>query len=284
MAETYDLYGWTGYPIRDFNDWERNGMPPERKLRQFVPGRSACELAVIYTRNGNPTIPSDLRCILDSNEDTRGVVIEKGKVELETALPFSTRGPRCHDLSFDGTLPSCDVFISVEGKADESFGDTVEHELQKALKRPATDFPKRLDWLVQSLMGVPAFVGPEARELNAAITTLGYQLLAGIASTLIEAKDRGARRAIFVVHEFRTSKTDDAKLQTNAESLELFLRLVLRSNGVVDDGFKLEVGRLLRFPILARRIQPPLPSDIPLYIGKIRTDLLVSTVSGVNPT
>ena len=284
MQETYDLYGWSGYPIRDFNDWEKNGMRPERTLQQFVSGRSAYELAVLYTSNGNPTVPAVLRLILDSHDDIKGVVIEKGKVELETPLPCSPRGNRCHDVAFDGSLPSCDLFISIEGKADEPFGDTVENELQKALRRPATEFPQRLEWLTQSLLGIPAFIDSQNKQLNPAIKSTGYQLFAGLAATLLEAKDRGARKAIFIVHEFRTRKTNDAKLLTNAENLELFLRLVLGSNGVVNDGFKLEVGRLLRFPILARRIQPPLPWDIPLYIGKIRTDLLVSTVSGVNPT
>jgi hypothetical protein len=279
MQETYDLYGWSGYPIRDFNDWQENGMPPERKRQQFVPGRSAYELSVLYTSNGKPTVPAVLRCILDSHDETKGVVIEKGKVELETPLPCSPRGNRCHDLAFDGSLPPYDLFISIEGKADEPFGDTVENEFQKALRRPVTDFPQRLEWLTQSLLGVPGFIDPQHKALNPAVKSMGYQLFAGLAATLLEARDRGAKRAIFIVHDFRTAKTSDAKMQTNAEALDSFLRLLLRSNGATNDEFKLERGRLLRFPVLPRRVYPALPSEIPLYIGKIRTDLLAATAS-----
>src|SRR5215469_12862035 len=66
-------------------------------------------------------------------------------------------------------------------------------------------------------------------------------------------------------------------MQTSAEALDSFLRLLLRSNGATDKNFKLEPGRLLRFPILPRRVQPAFPSEIPLYIGKIRTDLLAAS-------
>jgi hypothetical protein len=276
MSETYDLYGCEGYPIQNFNDWEKHGMPPERKLQQFKPGRSAYELAVLYTATGRPTIPTELRCILDSHEDTEGMVIEAGKVERETPLPHSTKGNRCHDLSFDGSLSPRELFVSIEGKADEPFGDTVANELRKALRRPATDFPQRLEWLTQSLLGVPAFKDPQRKNSNPAIQSVGYQLLAGVAATLLEARNRGARGAIFVVHEFRTAKTSDAKMQKNAEALDSFLRLLLRSNGAANDEFELEGGRLLRFPLFPRAFQSgetSLPSDIPLYIGKIRTDL-----------
>jgi hypothetical protein len=170
----------------------------------------------------------------------------------------------------------------VEGKADEPFGATVEKELQVALGRPATDFPKRLEWLTESLVGLPAFVDPQ-RTLNPEIKRLPYQLFAGIAATLIESKERNAKRAIFVVHEFRTTKTDDRKMRINAETLDSFLRLVLHDNAAPGETFRLEPGHLMRLPIPPRRVQPPLPTDIPLYIGKVRTDLLAARASTVMP-
>jgi len=255
-------------------------MPPDRKLQHFKPGRSAYELAVLYTKTGCPSVPTELRCILDSHEDTRGVIVERGKVERETPLPCSIRGNRCHDISLDGRLPLVEVFVSIEGKADERFGDTVANELKEAFRRSAnTDFPRRLDCLTQYLLGIPAFNDPQRKVLNPAIQNVPYQLLAGVAATLLEAENRGARKAIFIVHEFRTAKTNYANMQRNAEALNSFLRLLLQSNGTVSDKFELESAHLLRFPVLPRAIRSGgayLP-DIPLYVGKIRTDLLLGT-------
>jgi hypothetical protein len=195
MSVTYDLYGWDDYPIRNFKDWEMHGMPPARKLKHFTPGRSAYELAVLYSKPGYPTIPTELRCILDSHEDTKGVVIDSGKVERETPLPHSTRGNRCHDLSFEGSLASCEIFVSIEGKADEPFGGNVANELRTALIRSAdTNFPKRLNSLTQHLLGVLAFEDPQGKQLNPVIKSVPYQLLAGIVATLVEAGERGAKK------------------------------------------------------------------------------------------
>lgn len=105
-----------------------------------------------------------------------------------------------------------------------------------------------------------------------------YQLLPAIAGTLLEARYRRASKAVFVVHEFRTRKTTDVNLDANAEALNRLLRLFLLSNGSsADENFALEKGQVVR-PILVT-LRPvtsaeKVPSDIPLYVGKIRTDLL----------
>jgi hypothetical protein len=51
----------------------------------------------------------------------------------------------------------------------------------------------------------------------------GTQLLTGVAGALAFAVEVGAKRAAFVVHEFTTRLTDDAKHRANAADLDAFV-------------------------------------------------------------
>jgi hypothetical protein len=170
----------------------------------------------------------------------------------------------------DGSL----VTICIEAKADESFGGTVAEELTNARRRPVTKFPERLDWLTRSLLGIPAFIDEQRRVLSEIISGLHYQLFSAIGGTLLEAHLQRATMAIFVVHEFRTTATDDSKLQANANALNSFLRLLIAANMAYGTQ-PLHNGQMLG-PISI--IERPtggaamLPFHIPLFIGKIRTD------------
>ena len=167
--------------------------------------------------------------------------------------------------------------VCVEAKADESFGGTVAEEFAKAKKRTGTMFPKRLDWLTRWLLGVPAFKDDGFAVLSEDISLLPYQLFSAIGGTLLEAGCRKASKAVFVVHEFRTGLTEDFKLEANANVLNHFLRRMLSANQGDGDGFELKNGQMIG-PILItdRKFQRPIeiPRHIPLFIGKIRTDLL----------
>jgi len=169
------------------------------------------------------------------------------------------------------------VTVCIEAKADESFGGTVAEELRKAKKRPATNFPERLDWLTRSLLGLPAFKGDQLLVLSDVVSTLPYQLLSAIGGTLLEAKLQQASKAGFLVHEFRTTATVDAKMDDNANALNRFLRLLLLANKGGGEHITLESGHIVgpisitnRHAVGAHKI----PYQIPLFIGKIRTDRL----------
>src|SRR5688572_18377775 len=91
------LSGYNGTPIRSFSDWHAHAMPPERSRRHWKEGRSAFELARCWTASGPPCVPPELSDLLASHDMTRGISFEGGITEHETPLPFSNRGPRCHD-------------------------------------------------------------------------------------------------------------------------------------------------------------------------------------------
>ncbi len=271
------VIGCGGEPIHSFADWERYALPAERK-RHWKTGRSACELGRAWTANGEPRVPLEIALLLDSRCETAGTVIQCGKTEHETQLPFSSRGPRCHDLALQGMRDAQVITVCIEAKADESFGGTVSEELARARQRPASRFADRLEWLSLALLGVPAFADNKQCELSETIAPLPYQLFAAIAGTLLEARQQKAAVAVFIVHEFRTTATIDSKMDENARALNTFLGLLLSANNGAGPDFAMGNGKLVG-PISMRKHSkhdvPDLPNHIPLFIGKIRTDLIV---------
>lgn len=263
--------------IDSFTDWAEHALPPDRRALHWKEGRSAFELGRSWTTNGAPTVPLDLFQLLESHEGTKRTVIQSGITEHETTLPFGDRGPRCHDLALRAQRDDCVMTICIEAKADEPFGRSVADEFRKAKERPVTRFPERLDWLTRSLLGIPAFKDDERVVLSDVVSGLSYQLLTAVAGTLIEAQIQGAATAVFLVHEFRTQSTMDAKLEGNAAAMNRFLRLFYSANGGPDEDVELSPGDLIGpISVIERPLEgaPTMPCEIPLFLGKIRTDLL----------
>lgn len=273
-----DIRGYAGQQIRSFSDWEKYALPPHRKAQHWVNGRSAFELGWSWTRDGEIREPVELSQLFELKQVTRGTVITSGNTEHETPRPFSNRGPRCHDLALQAQCIGGSLTICIEAKADESFGGSVAEELLKAIRRSSeTRFPDRLDWLTRSLLGVPAFKDEAQQVLSDVVSGLRYQLLAAIAGTLLEAEIQRATTAVFVIHEFRTNSTNAAKMDANAEALDNFLRRFFSANSGPDPALHLQVGDLVGPISLTERPVDgalALPVQIPLFIGKIRTDRL----------
>lgn len=272
-----EIAGYSGTPIHSLDDWAKYAMPPARHSKHWREGRRAYELGWAWTLNGAPAVPAELQQLLESHEATRGTVIIKGWTEHETALPPpGSRGPRCHDLALIAEQGGRHVTICIEAKADEPFGGTVAEEFQRAKERQGSQFPDRLDWLSRSLLGLPAFNDGDRNTVSEQVRDLPYQLLTAMVGTLVEAKAQSSTTAVFVVHEFRTTLTTDVKTKRNARELDNFLRLLLRQNGTPDDIFQLRCGQLsgplpMREPNAVDGL--PLPHGIPLFVGKIRTQV-----------
>ncbi|MFZ0467162.1 MAG: hypothetical protein WAL78_15825, partial [Candidatus Acidiferrales bacterium] len=229
----------------------------------------------IWTVNGEPAVPTVLTELLNSRDATRGAVIRNGIADHETQLPPGTHGPRCHDLALFGEQGQSAITICVEAKADERFGAPVVDELRNAKKRRGTRFLDRLDWLTRSLLGLPAFKDEGRNTVSDEIRNLPYQLLTATAGTLIEAENQHSAKAILVIHEFRTLKTDDEKMERNAAELNSFLRLLLQQNGAPDGNLQLHCGQLIGpLPLIERSVEKDrkMPYQIPFFVGKISTD------------
>ncbi len=268
-----EVTGYGGAQVLSFEDRESFGMPPRRKAKQWKAGRSACELARSWTPSGLPQVPNDLKETFNSNPLTLGLIVESGTIEHETVLPFGPRGPRCHDLLLHARSGERKVMISIEGKADEPFGGTVFKELRRARLRPKTNFPRRLQWLTHSLLGVDAFADVAMTTLTEAISGLPYQLLSGIAGLIIEAQQHQCMDAVLIIHEFRTSETTDKKLAVNAAALTKFLRLLWSAN--YEQGTPALADKKLLGPVRLKHWKGDSVEPLPgLFVGKVRTDLL----------
>ena len=277
-AARVEIVGCAGQPIRTFAEWEHSALPPERKALHWKEGRSAFELGYAWTGTGQLALPSQLARLLASCEGTRRTAIVSGATEHPTALPFGAAAPRMHDLMLRAVRDSSPSVICIEAKADESFGRTVQEELDAALQRPVTRFPDRLDWLTRLLFGMPAFSDDRRALLNPTLGKLRYQLLAAVAGTLLEARVQRAATAVFVVHEFRTARTEDCKLESNADDLNRFLSFFHRKNGGPELDCSLNPEEMIGpISIAAWSLlgEGPQAEPIPLFIGKIRTDRLV---------
>jgi hypothetical protein len=88
----------------------------------------------------------------------------------------------------------------------------------------STRFPERADKFSRSLFGFPALT--PAREVDPRIADLPYQLLSGVAGTIVEAAKHQAARAIFIVHVLESDGLDRKKLEANERGLGMLCQLL----------------------------------------------------------
>lgn len=233
-----------GKEITRWEDWTR----PKRDY-QWADGRSAKELAKAWFTDGQLAAPAEFMKLLLSDPRLHGLKLIRGAPEFVTALRERGQG-RNHDLWLFGETASESVTICVEAKADEPFGsETIADYRAAALERKqrgeSTKAPERIDALLEMVPGSLAGWDP-----------IRYQLLTAICGTALQAKQDGATIAVFVVHEFHTSKTAQEFLDRNRKDYEKFLGVIgIPSSASTDstlhgpvtiDGTECLVGKVVR--------------------------------------
>jgi len=247
-----------GCEILSVEDWFRCA-PPKKGLRHWKDGRSAKELARSwFPQRGQPQIPHELTSLLNSHQDTMGTVIYEGLPENKVRLDSFKGETRNTDLVLLGQSNQKAIVISIEAKADEPFDLTIAERLRKA-EGSSSNVPKRISLLCRSLFGETVTEFPPLADLR-------YQLLTGMAGALIEAGIQQADVGLFVVHEFISKEVDSQKVKANLRDFVKFIHLLpgCSNAGIVE-------GQLIG------PIHVPggefVPSDIPLYIGKISREI-----------
>lgn len=123
------------------------------------------------------------------------------------------------------------VLISIESKADESFGEIIKgYYLRKIVDRingVPTKAPDRIEKLLNNVF---------ERSIDLEVFNLRYQLLHAIAGIVAEANRRNIKRSIFVVNTFCSQ--DDKKFsldkhKRNMNDLDQFIRYL--SNNSIDN-------------------------------------------------
>ena len=110
-----------------------------------------------------------------------------------------------------GTANGGRTLVALEAKADEDFGPYAHDALVEVDAKPASNLPARIDALTKLIFG----------DVDG--SDLRYQLLHGLAATVLQAQAREADQAVFAIHEFRTFQTDDAKHEANHQDLRDFM-------------------------------------------------------------
>ena len=226
--------------------------PPKRGAMQWKDKRSAKELARYWTA-------APLADAIRPIENMLGASF--GEISFEEAWPEQ----KIYIDSFPGEQRNCDLVIQaissvvgkirihVEAKSDERFGDDVIGPYyDKMLRVQGSNLPSRMKNLVSAVFGC---------DLTNDIRALRYQLLHSTYAACLDAESARAKAAIFLVHEFSSSRASKSKMDDNAADWNLFLSLLLKSRYV---------------PFQSEYVYGPvqLPfCSIPLYVGKWTTDL-----------
>ena len=209
-------------PIEKVNDWAR----PKRK-DHWKAGRSAMELAKAWHRL---TVPEELLNLLSGHQRLANLNFIRLVPEKVTSLPEKGEG-RNHDLCILSKTPSGNVTISIEAKADEPFGNHTVGEywslsMKRRKKGETTKVPERIKKLL-------TLVGEKGDPTKSQWANVRYQLLTAICGTAIEAKKDSSKLCVFIVHEFKTSKTNKKNLDRNRKDYEIFLRVFLNNKDIV---------------------------------------------------
>jgi hypothetical protein len=207
---------------------------------QWADGRSAMELARYMTAH-LPRVPYEMECALST------LVPQDAEfdwdAEYVTALPGAGQG-RNHDA----VLRNQQIFVGIEGKADESFGNGFVHS---EYIHGSENKKRRITVLSDMIWG-------DSPELHGDIR---YQLLTAAAAILLEANrpDRKVSQALFLVIVFKKpGKVSPERLEANRADLMSFLK---STNAVLQ-------GNLYRIPT-----KYGAENGIDLYLKKIEIDL-----------
>jgi hypothetical protein len=127
--------------IRSLDEWEV--MAPPKHKSQWFDGRSAKELARAWLESSDAGLPPEIAQVLATS--TAFGPMQEWVAEPEVKLCFDDfkGGPRNGDLVIKANDNLGSLIIAVEGKADESFSETVRDALAAALER---GLENELEW------------------------------------------------------------------------------------------------------------------------------------------
>lgn len=151
-----------GISLTDLDLWAELGGP--KRKSQWVAGRSAMEVARAWIgAAAMGRMPAEVEAALTAHSAFGPVLEWHGEPEVK--LPFDTfRGePRNTDMLVHARDRYGAFVVAVEGKADESFGETVGEALGAALERQLDSdgrFLVRLSQGLVSTVGDRGMVGP----------------------------------------------------------------------------------------------------------------------------
>jgi hypothetical protein len=230
--------------VYSVKDWFA-ACPPKGGEKQWKDGYCAKESAKAWLRHGAVTLPQEVATLLASHRDLIDFRLGTVTPEVCTRLDDYRQG-RNADVVATGTAMGKRTLIAIEAKAAEDFGEPIEARLRSALS--GTNVHDRINSLASAVFGRGVLtVDPVLGELR-------YQLLHAIAGTVIEATDRRAEQAVFIVHYFPNPRR---VMDETFKDFRTFVRM-LKSDAEVNP------DALLRVNIPG---SSTISKDLPLYVG-----------------
>ncbi len=213
----------------DFDKWKESFITIKKSDKQWKEGRSACALAhFMCDNNGEQQIIEQVNKILLSSNDSIDQ-FEQGAIEYENKFDSYRGNGRIQDLAIWGhTKCGKRIYVAVEAKVDESFGNTISEELidatEYSIEHPSTNRINRIDNLCNTYLN-----GKDHNELR-------YQLLYYLAGTISEPNQDIYIMLVIVFKE--KDKYDEQKVKNNKQDFDNFMKCV----GVKTDyGYNLSV-------------------------------------------
>ena len=255
MARGFDLTSRDGKEITDVRSWGRHAKPASRT--RWKKDRSAMELARAWTGEHGPKA---LKILLDQVTGTMDFEANKGVAQAQSRFD-GFRGPRNHDLLLVGEAAGGKTVISIEGRVDESFGQTLAEYRNAARRKIGRNEPTnaldRLQGLTQAIAGWEAGAAPRRLELR-------YQLFSGAAGAVAAAVEEEADQAVFCIHELNTKAINPNKREQNHKDLRDFLDVVFDERPGSDESF-------IAGPLKLHGGSERIPRGIPLYVVLLST-------------
>lgn len=182
-----------GNPINTMEDWAKI-YSSGSKAKHWKEGRSAYSIAnYVINHNGLEIIKSRVKDVIQEE-----IIIERVVPEIEITIDKYGQG-RVHDLGMFGEKSS--VFIGVESKVDETFGNTIlDAYLDASIKKitgESTKAPNRIEDLLALHYGKP----------DKSVFDLRYQLLYATVGSL----EAGFDKSFLYIIVFKTNLYDDLK-------------------------------------------------------------------------
>ncbi len=224
---------YRGAELKTMEDWYNAAFVTGKKGRQWKEHRSAYSLAdFILNKNGQAQIEAILSEVL-----TEEFELEKAEPEMEIRFDEFGHG-REHDLVIEGkTKTNKPIFIGLEAKVDEPFGDTVATVYHRAkikeLNEKNTKAPARIEQLLKQNLKV-------VKEED---FTLRYQLLYSTVGTIGREKDSAENRVnILLILVFKTKDYNFEKGCDNKKDFYTFIRRI-EATSLGNDTYKVTINK-----------------------------------------
>ena len=245
MSPPFELQSRKGKEIKDVRGWGRHAKPVSGFARSWTSDHGL----------------EALRLLLDEVTGTAGFEPRRGIAEAQTRFD-GFRGPRNHDLLLVGEAAGGKTVVSIEGKVDESFGQTLAQYRDAARRRIGRKEPTnaldRMQGLTRAIAGWEAGAAPRRLELR-------YQLFSAVAGAVAAAVDEEADQAVLCIHELLTKRINEEKRRQNDKELRDFIYSAFGETVTGDD------ESWIAGPLKLHGGSERIPASMPLYIAKLST-------------